>query len=243
MHPLGNDRFAATFVPDQLGRWQYQVHGWLDHLGTWRHGMELKLAAGVDVSVDVPNAELSLDGRALQPGESRVPSGTRVLLARAPGHQPDVRSIQVPEGGHVPVRIVLDELHPIAVPALALEPPPVAKYPQPREGVRSRLAPLVLGGIALAGVGVGSVFGVRTFVEKAERDDHCPAAGCDPTGHAAAVDARTSATISTIAFGVGGAAGVASLLWLLLDRAPRSKTIAAPLFDQGAYGLIVRGAL
>ncbi len=53
MHPLGNDRFAATFVPDQLGRWQYQVHGWLDHLGTWRHGMERKLAAGVDVSVDV----------------------------------------------------------------------------------------------------------------------------------------------------------------------------------------------
>ena len=39
----------ATFVPDQLGRWQYQVVGWLDHLGTWRHGMELKLAAGVDV--------------------------------------------------------------------------------------------------------------------------------------------------------------------------------------------------
>jgi starch synthase (maltosyl-transferring) len=53
MHPLGNDRFAATFVPDRLGRWQYQVHGWLDHLGTWRHGMELKLAAGVDVGVDV----------------------------------------------------------------------------------------------------------------------------------------------------------------------------------------------
>ena len=49
-HPLGNDRFAATFVPDQLGRWQYQVVGWLDHLGTWRHGMELKLAAGVDVT-------------------------------------------------------------------------------------------------------------------------------------------------------------------------------------------------
>jgi starch synthase (maltosyl-transferring) len=53
MLPLGNDRFAATFVPDQLGRWQFQVHGWLDHLGTWRHGMELKLAAGVDVGVDV----------------------------------------------------------------------------------------------------------------------------------------------------------------------------------------------
>ena len=44
--PLGNDRFTATFVPDRLGRWQYQVVGWLDHLGTWRHGMELKLDAG-----------------------------------------------------------------------------------------------------------------------------------------------------------------------------------------------------
>ncbi len=53
MTALGNDRFEATFVPDRLGRWQYQVLGWLDHLGTWRHGMELKLAAGVDVTVDL----------------------------------------------------------------------------------------------------------------------------------------------------------------------------------------------
>src|SRR3954454_19758817 len=25
MVPLGNDRFTATFVPDQLGRWQCQI--------------------------------------------------------------------------------------------------------------------------------------------------------------------------------------------------------------------------
>ena len=42
LEALGNDRFAGTFVPDQLGSWQYQVVGWLDHLGTWLHGMELK---------------------------------------------------------------------------------------------------------------------------------------------------------------------------------------------------------
>ena len=53
MQPLGNDRFTATFVPDQLGRWQYQVVGWLDHLGTWRHGMELKLAPASTSRVDV----------------------------------------------------------------------------------------------------------------------------------------------------------------------------------------------
>ena len=53
MEALGNDRFRASFVPDALGRWQYQVVGWLDHLGTWRHGMELKLEADVDVAVDL----------------------------------------------------------------------------------------------------------------------------------------------------------------------------------------------
>ena len=70
MEPLGNDRFRATFVPDQLGRWQYQVVGWLDHLGTWRHGMELKLAAGVDVAVDLQIGVGLIDAAA-----GRGPSG------------------------------------------------------------------------------------------------------------------------------------------------------------------------
>ncbi len=65
MVPLGNDRFAATFVPDQLGRWQYEVAGWLDHLGTWRHGMELKVEAGVDVAVDL-QIGINLIDRALE---------------------------------------------------------------------------------------------------------------------------------------------------------------------------------
>src|SRR5215204_1748119 len=53
MTALGNDRFAATFVPDRLGKFQFQVVGWLDHLGTWLHGMELKLAAPPELNVDV----------------------------------------------------------------------------------------------------------------------------------------------------------------------------------------------
>jgi len=52
MASLGNDRFAATFVPDRLGPWEMQVEGWLDHLGTWRHGLEAKHQAGVATAVD-----------------------------------------------------------------------------------------------------------------------------------------------------------------------------------------------
>ena len=117
MHPLGNDRFAATFVPDQLGRWQYQVHGWLDHLGTWRHGMELKLAAGVDVSVDVLigvglieraiERATPADVAALSELRERLLAGDTRALGRLPvdesphgdGHIPDLADVEPEHDG------------------------------------------------------------------------------------------------------------------------------------------------
>lgn len=53
MAALGNDRFAATFVPDQLGRWQCDVVGWVDRAETWRRRTAKKVAAGVDVTLDL----------------------------------------------------------------------------------------------------------------------------------------------------------------------------------------------
>src|SRR5215218_9560972 len=94
MVPLGNDRFSATFTPDQLGRWQYQVVGWLDHLGTWRHGMELKLDAGVDVTVDLQigirlidaaaSTAKGADATALAELRRRLAAGDTVLLGHLP---------------------------------------------------------------------------------------------------------------------------------------------------------------
>src|SRR6478736_9104895 len=112
MESLGNDRFTATFVPDQLGRWQYQVVGWLDHLGTWRHGMELKLDAGVDVTVDLQIgvglieralAEATgVDADALRELRDRLAGGDtsaldRLHAADAPhldGHIPDLEDVE-----------------------------------------------------------------------------------------------------------------------------------------------------
>jgi starch synthase (maltosyl-transferring) len=113
MEPLGNDRFTATFVPDRLGRWQYQVVGWLDHLGTWRHGMELKLDAGVDVTVDVQiglgliDAALvgaaTADAHALTDLRRRLAAGdTRPLGHLASADEP-------PADGHIPN---LDDVEP-----------------------------------------------------------------------------------------------------------------------------------
>ena len=53
MAPLGNDRFEAWIVPDRLGRLEYDVVGWIDHLESWRRGVVKKIDAGVDVSVEL----------------------------------------------------------------------------------------------------------------------------------------------------------------------------------------------
>ncbi|MBA3803304.1 MAG: alpha-1,4-glucan--maltose-1-phosphate maltosyltransferase [Acidimicrobiia bacterium] len=53
MRAVGNDCHEATFVPDVLGTWEFEVVGWIDRLGTWRHHVEVKIDAGVDVAVDL----------------------------------------------------------------------------------------------------------------------------------------------------------------------------------------------
>ena len=128
MEALGNDRFAATFVPDRLGRWQFQVVGWLDHLGTWLHGMELKLAAppemNVDVTVDLQIGSLLVtealarakgtDVRALTDLRARLDDGD----SRALGHLPDDDAAPHHDG-HVPD---LQDVEPEHGAAEALEP-------------------------------------------------------------------------------------------------------------------------
>ena len=50
---VGNDRFTATITPDELGRLEYDVVGWIDHLETWRRDTVKKLDAGLDVSSEL----------------------------------------------------------------------------------------------------------------------------------------------------------------------------------------------
>ena len=50
---VGNDRHQATFTPDALGRWEYDVVGWIAHAETWRRGTVKKIDAGLDVGVEL----------------------------------------------------------------------------------------------------------------------------------------------------------------------------------------------
>jgi starch synthase (maltosyl-transferring) len=49
MQPLGNDRWAAAFAIDRLGRFHYTVRAWIDRFSTWRRDLGKRRAAGQDV--------------------------------------------------------------------------------------------------------------------------------------------------------------------------------------------------
>jgi starch synthase (maltosyl-transferring) len=53
MAHLGNDRYTASVTPQVLGRLEYDVVGWIDHLESWRRDTVKKLAAGLDVELEL----------------------------------------------------------------------------------------------------------------------------------------------------------------------------------------------
>lgn len=53
MSPIHNDRWFARFVPHEMGKYEYTVRAWVDHLATWKRDIAKKQAAGQDVTVDL----------------------------------------------------------------------------------------------------------------------------------------------------------------------------------------------
>jgi hypothetical protein len=79
--------------------------------------------------------------------------------------------------------------------------------------------------VGAAGLIAGSIFGILTFTEKSAGQSHCSGKYCDASGLSSENDAHTSATISTVAFGVGLAALAVDAVILLTthgkSEAPR----------------------
>jgi starch synthase (maltosyl-transferring) len=54
----GNDRWEGALVPDELGRWQFDVQAWLDPYATWLSEYDRKVAAGqADLSGELSEGE------------------------------------------------------------------------------------------------------------------------------------------------------------------------------------------
>jgi starch synthase (maltosyl-transferring) len=51
MQALVNDRWQASFMAEQLGRYRYTLKAWVDPFATWQHDLEKRVAAGQDLEL------------------------------------------------------------------------------------------------------------------------------------------------------------------------------------------------
>jgi hypothetical protein len=129
------------------------------------------------------------------------------------------------------------------------EPPSALKpAPEPARSSGSATAGYVIGGVGVAGLVVGSIFGFKTLSKKGERDDVCSNGTCtDPKGPQLDEEARQAATISTVAMGVG-LVGVGVGAWLVLSKPSSPSTTAksvwlAPQVSSAGARLTLGGSL
>ncbi len=53
MTPVGNDEWQGRFLVEHLGHYEYTVEAGVDHFQTWRHGLDVKVKAGLDVATEL----------------------------------------------------------------------------------------------------------------------------------------------------------------------------------------------
>ncbi len=179
---------------------------------------EAKDAAGnelteVSVTADAKVVAPRLDGHAME----MDPGGRSFVFATADGHHVEVHAL-VKEGEKSQlVQAVFADIGVAAAPAGA---PDVSV--NDGRGKTQRTAAVVVGGVGVASVLVGVVFGVMAISKNNDSNDngHCDATGCDPTGTSLRNTALGDATASTVTLIAGGALAAAGVV--LYFTAPKA---------------------
>jgi hypothetical protein len=186
----------------------------------------------------LPGLEITIDGEPVErlDWNRRMPidPGAHTIIVKAPGKKPWQQAIRAMEGAMAEVSVpVLEEDVGGAGPAPVSPPvgePEVAipKERAPDEGARrrsgQRIAGVVTGALGLSGIVVGSIFGFQAKSTWHDALANCEGENpsrCSPAGITLGNDARSSATISTVGFAIGGAAVAAgAILFLTAPSSP-----------------------
>ncbi|MBX3189601.1 MAG: hypothetical protein KF819_21425 [Labilithrix sp.] len=228
---------AATSCPaDVRVECERRIHGLNDAIPTVvfevrdKDGTDL---TGVRVSMDGTRLTERLEGSAIS-----IDPGEHTFLFEAEGRGRLEKKILIREGEkNRHETIVLEGAsHPGSAPALVPTPapapspqPPPPEHAEQSTGGTQRVVGLVIAGVGLAGLGVGTALG---FAAKSRYDDsagYCTGNFCDPDGGAIRDDARGTGNVGTAVFIVGAAALVGGLaLWLTAPSAKTSSTAISP---------------
>lgn len=149
-----------------------------------------------------------------------VDAGEHEIGASAPGKMTWAKTVTVSDGGET-ITIDIPQLAAVATTAAA----PVAPEPTPPPDTRDEasngtpmlIAGIVVGGVGLVGLGVGTVFGIMAKGSNSDSLDLCRTDTlCSDEGLALREDAQTQATVSTAAFIAGGVLVAGGLTLILL---------------------------
>jgi hypothetical protein len=202
-----------------------------------------------DVSVTIDGLRLvdKLDGTSLP-----VDLGEHTVTFSAGGRPAVTQKLTFREGEKARhVRVTLD-----SAPGAAAAAPPPATTPDQAEtpadapssepaaggstsGSSQRTVGYIVGGIGLAGLAVGGVFGYLTIAAKDRQVDNCSSpVDCPdyPTASDAHRAGNTYGTISTVAFIAGGAATATGIVLLLTAKSGNRGVAAASLTLSPALG-------
>lgn len=176
--------------------------------------------------------------------------GKHVVVAKADGYAQKRFEVVLAEGAQQAIDVAPG--YKVASPApqaLAqglpgAEPSPPAGGATVSTWTARKTIGVVLAGAGLVGVGVGSVFGLMAIGKNNDSNANglCDSTGCDPTGKQLRYDARSYATISTIAFGAGLAALAGGVvLWATAPAASPQAARVEMAVGAGNGGVAVSG--
>lgn len=177
--------------------------------------------------VAVEGLEVRLNGtllpRAVWGSAVPVDPGVQRLEVSAAGYEPWSTELTIASGAQ-PVRVDVPPLTPSGAPSEpspgAAGSPPATREAPPAalvdDGQTQRTLGYVLVGAGAVGLTVGSVFGLRAIAKNNDSEDRCRTPRlCSQAGLDLRDEAKSAATISTVAFVAGGALAASGLALML----------------------------
>jgi hypothetical protein len=200
---------------------------------------------------------VKLDGR-VAPflSDVRVQPGEHVVILEVPDLGKMETKVSVAAGEKKKVQLMLPGK--AVEPAAAAPAPPPAperpneeapslakEEPKPPPKPVSHTAAWIVGGVGVAGLAVGGIFGAMALGKSKIVDQHCVDVLCDAQGKQAGDQGKTLGWVSTGGFAIGAIAIGVSLYMFFSDSPPSKSASAAPIWqpilagaDRGTGGLV-----
>ena len=196
----------------------------IDALGPRLRRLRMRVSPEASAIADLAiKRDGALVGRAGWDAAAPVDPGEHLIEASAPGYESFTTRVTVGEPG---VTTFVD-LAPLARVAAADAPPQIVPLAPDRGSSGLRVTSYVVGGVAIASLGVGVAFAVIAKGKRDDANDACPLAVCnDASAVEASRSAGRSADIATGAFIASAVLLVGSVTFFVLSS-PESRAQAS----------------